>query len=177
MREDLCDASLVPINVPIGDPLNDDQTMIDLSTLNLNELLVLLYRLQQQSEHSSRDKPKQDRSPTLCRRLSAFNLSNLADAPKHLTNTLSQLPSSLHSRTNTSIHSPNDVVVKLEQSLQMQEKVIDSSANCCGKHLSLFEQMKSRRLASSSSIYSYHHSQQHKAKVISNLLSSHVHHR
>jgi hypothetical protein len=81
------------------------------------------------------------------RRQSSFTLSNIADVPKQLTTTLAKPISSFHSQNTKHIHSPNDVVNKLLQSFNFRNQRNSPS-------------------------YTYQESQQHKAKLISKLLSS-----
>lgn len=91
------------------------------------------------------------------RRQSSFILSNIADVPKQLTTTLAKPISSFHCQNTKHVHSPNDVVDKLLQSFNLQnnEKI---------NQLHLSQQ--------SLPGCTYQESQQHKAKLISNLLSS-----
>ncbi|CAF2607643.1 unnamed protein product [Rotaria sp. Silwood2] len=99
-------------------------------------------------------------SHTNNRQQTSFSLSNMADVPKQLTTTLAKPISSFHAHNTKHIHSPNDVVDKLLQSFNLQnynqnnQKFIEHKLQRC------------------SSRYTYQQSQQHKAKLISNLLSS-----
>jgi len=87
-------------------------------------------------------------SNSINRQQSSFTLSNIADVPKQLTTTLAKPISSFHSQNSKHIPSPNDVVDKLLQSFNLQPKSQQYSPS-----------------------YTYQESQQHKAKLISNLLS------
>ncbi|CAF4645292.1 unnamed protein product [Rotaria sp. Silwood1] len=93
----------------------------------------------------------------------SFTLSNIADVPKQLTTTLAKPISSFHSHNTKNIHSPNDVVDKLLQSFNLRNHNNEINYN------KKFIQHKLQRC---SSRYTYQQSQQHKAKLISNLLSS-----
>jgi hypothetical protein len=82
------------------------------------------------------------------RRQSCFTLPNIADVPKQLTTTLAKPISSFHSQNSKHIYSPNDVVDKLLQSFHLRNtKILEPKS------------------------YTYQQSQQHKANLISNLLS------
>ncbi|CAF3180729.1 unnamed protein product [Rotaria socialis] len=173
----------------------------DLSKLNLDDLLLLLYRLQQETMKNSARTSSSTMSTTSTSSSSGFieskassqmsshhplnsrnshssfamhnempsylqvnnrrqqqplfTVSNLADVPKQLTTTLAQPLSSFHSQTQKHIHSPNDVVDKLLQTFNLHH------------NQKLFE----NKLQRYSPRYTYQQSQQHKAKLLSNLLS------
>ncbi|CAF0823092.1 unnamed protein product [Rotaria sordida] len=196
----------------------DDKSLVnkihtlDLSKLNLDDLLLLLYRLQQKttknsvitspstisssSTSSSSSSGFIERKPsfqmstrhplnskhshaihsslsmlnkipsysyTNNRQQTSFTLSNIADVPKQLTTTLAKPISSFHSHNTKHIHSPNDVVDKLLQSFNLRN--YNSEINYNQKFIE-------HKLQRCSSRYTYQQSQQHKAKLISNLLSS-----
>ena len=86
------------------------------------------------------------------RRQSCFTLSNIADVPRQLTTTLAKPISSFHSQNSKHIYSPNDVVDKLLQSFHLRNT-------------------KSHQKILEPKSYTYQQSQQHKANLISNLLS------
>jgi len=124
-------------------------------------------------------------SHSINRRQSSFNLSNLADVPKQLTTTLAKPISSFHSQTTKHIHSPNDVVNKLLQSFNLQNppKVNIQSEKAgaggegyphCRQFFIIFSfiQFTKHKPQRHSPSYTYQESQQHKAKLITNLLSS-----
>ncbi|CAF0983705.1 unnamed protein product [Adineta steineri] len=186
-----------PINVPIDDPLlqfvntssneKDDISLfnkihnVNLSKLNLDDLILLLYRLQQQtnknsvktsgspmysssslsSSSSSSDiiEHKPSYSHSINRPRSSFTLSDLADVPKQLTTTLAKPTSSFHSQNTKHIHSPNDVVNKLLQSFNIHNN----------KNQQKFIKYNSQRHLPR---YTYQACQQHKAKLLSTLRSS-----
>jgi hypothetical protein len=112
-------------------------------------------------------------SQSIHRRQSSFTLSNIADVPKQLTTTLAKPISSFHSLNTKHIHSPNDVVDKLLQSFNLRHnpKVNIPFILSFTSLLSIqFIDSKSQQYSPS---YTYQESQEHKAKLISNLLSSH----
>lgn len=113
-------------------------------------------------------------SNTNNRQQSSLAISNLADVPKHLTTTLAKPIASFHSPTTKHIHSPNDVVDRLLQSINLHDKTTKVLLN---KFLIIsysfsFIKLMEHKLHRFSSRCTYQESQQHKAKLISNLLSS-----
>ncbi|CAF0845587.1 unnamed protein product [Rotaria sordida] len=145
----------------------DDKSLVnkirtlDLSKLNLDDLLLLLYRLQQKTTKNS-----VITSPSTISSSSTSSSSSsgfIADVPKQLTTTLAKPISSFHSHNTKHIHSPNDVVDKLLQSFNLRN--YNSEINYNQKFIE-------HKLQRCSSRYTYQQSQQHKAKLISNLLSS-----
>jgi len=94
-------------------------------------------------------------SNSINRQQSSFTLSNIADVPKQLTTTLTKPISSIHSQNSKPIPSPNDVVDKLLQSFNLPNN----------------QKINKPQSQQYSPSYTYQESQQHKAKLISNLLS------
>ncbi len=110
-------------------------------------------------------------SPSINRRQSSFALSNIADVPKQLMTTLTKPISSYHLQNPKHIHSPNDVVDRLLQSFHHRNTQKVNQSYFIVYHFSLLQLIERRSLQYSPS-YTYQESQQHKAKLISNLLSS-----
>lgn len=96
---------------------------------------------------------------------------DLAQVPRQLMHTLAQPMTDLHSKNFKPIQSPSDVVERLVESFHLAD---DIRLNVREQPCDSFHRQRVNGFGSSKSVYGYKESQEHKAKLISNLLRSRI---